>query len=309
MKKYILLCAILSAMMIITPLMSVEYNSDVKTDNKKSDRYIDVMKKSTGEIEKTEMREYIIGCVAGEMDARYHEEALKAQAVASYTFAEYIKNRNNDKDGADITDSSSEHQAYIDKEKRKEKWKDDFEKNESAVEKAVDAVLGEYISYNGEPIMAVFFDKCGGMTESSENIWGKKLPYLISVTSDGDTLAPDIDSVSEYTYEEFKKSFAAEGVDFSSSESIIGKTDRFDSGVVKTVETCGREISGTEFREILDLKSADFTVEETEDVIKITCRGSGHFVGMSQYGADYMARQGSSYREILSHYYPNTEIT
>ncbi len=307
MKKYIILCTVLSVMMIITPLLSVEYTGESLVNKK--DEYINVMKSSTGKTDKTDMREYIIGCVAGEMSAEYHEEALKAQAVASYTFAHYILNRDKKINGADITDSSNEYQAYIDEDKRKEKWKDNFEKNEKAVEKAVDSVLGELIVYEEEPIMAVFFDKCGGMTESSKNVWGKNLPYLVSVTSDGDTLAPDAESFSEFTYDEFKKAFSAKGIDCSKEESLIGKTEKYESGVVKSVEVGASSITGAEFRDILKLKSADFSVEESAEKIKITCIGNGHFVGMSQYGADYMARQGSSYREILQHYYSGTDIT
>ena len=313
MKKYILLCAVLSVMMIITPLISVEYTNEALAsamkEAKKDDEYISVMMSATGETSEMKMREYIIGCVAGEMPADYHEEALKAQAVASYTFAQYIKKRDKGKPGADISDDSSVYQSYIDENKRKEKWKDSFEKYESAVESAVDAVLGKCILYDGEPIMAVYFDKCSGLTESSENIWGKKLPYLVSVTSDGDKLSPDLESRKELTEDEFKEAFSKKEIDFSSDSKFIGEIERFDSGVVKKITVSGCEVSGTEFRSLLELKSADFSVENSDGKIMITCRGNGHFVGMSQYGADYMARQGSDFKEILAHYYPNTEIS
>ncbi|MCQ2470764.1 MAG: stage II sporulation protein D [Clostridia bacterium] len=312
MKKYILLCAVLSAMMIMTPLFSVKYSNEalekILKENKAKDEYISVMRSETGETSDMKIREYLIGCVAGEMDARFHEEALKAQAVASYTFAQYIKNRDKDKPGADISDDSSVYQSYIDEEKRKDKWKDSFEKYESAVENAVDAVLGQQILYDDKPIMAVYFDKCNGMTESSENIWGKKLPYLVSVTSDGDKLSPELESYEEFTIDEFKNAFSKKNIDFSSEKALIGDVKRYDSGVVKSINISGCEMAGTEFRAILGLKSADFTIGNDENKVKITCQGNGHFVGMSQYGADYMARQGSDYKEILQHYFPNTEI-
>ena len=313
MKKYILLCAVLAVMMIMTPLLSVSYSNDAIENalkaSKAKDEYISVMMTKTGDTNEMKIREYLIGCVAGEMNANYHEEALKAQAVASYTFAQYIKNRDKDKPGADISDDSSVYQAYINKADRKKKWKDDFEKNESAVESAVDAVLGQMITYKNEPIMAVYFDRCAGLTESSENIWGKKVPYLVSVTSDGDKLSPELESTSEMKIDEFKKAFSKKNIDFSSDDKLIDDIKRYDSGVVKSVSVGGCEMSGTDFRSILDLKSADFSVETGENTVKIICRGNGHFVGMSQYGADFMARQGSDYREILAHYYPETEIT
>lgn len=312
MKRYILLCAVLSVMMIMTPLFSVKYTNEalenILKENKAKDEYISVMRSETGETSDMKIREYLVGCVAGEMDARFHEEALKAQAVASYTFAQYIKNRDKDKPGADISDDSSVYQSYIDENARKEKWKDSFEKYESAVENAVDAVLGQQIVYDGKPIMAVYFDKCNGMTESSENIWGKKLPYLVSVISDGDKLSPELESVEEFTIDEFKEAFEKKNIDFSSDEPLTGDIKRFDSGVVKKINIGGCEMAGTEFRSSLGLKSADFTVENNGEKVKITCQGNGHFVGMSQYGADYMARQGSNYKEILQHYFPNTEI-
>ena len=313
MKKFIMLCAVLLGVMIVTPLLSVSYSDEVIENamkaNKAKNEYISVMKSETGEKSEMQIREYLIGCVAGEMNPEYHEEALKAQAVAGYTFAQYIKNRDKGKPGADISDDSSIYQAYIDKAARREKWKDNYEKYESSVEKAVDAVLGECITYNGKPIMAVYFDKCSGMTESSENIWGRKVPYLVSVTSDGDKLSPELESDSEFTVDEFKDAFSKKSINFSSEKKLIGDIERFDSGVVKMITVSSCEMAGTEFRSMLSLKSADFSVETDENKVKITCRGNGHFVGMSQYGADYMARQGSDYREILAHYYPNTEIT
>ena len=179
------------------------------------------MRSETGETSDMKIREYLVGCVAGEMDARFHEEALKAQAVASYTFAQYIKNRDKDKPGADISDDSSVYQSYIDEEKRKDKWKDSFEKYESAVENAVDAVLGQQILYDDKPIMAVYFDKCNGLTESSENILGKQLPYLVSVTSDGDKLSPELESYEEFTIDEFKNAFSKKNIDFSHIRRFI----------------------------------------------------------------------------------------
>lgn len=313
MKKYIILCAVLSVMMIITPLLSVSYSNEMIENALNSEKtendYISVMKTATGETSDVEMREYIIGCVAGEMSPEYHEEALKAQAVASYTFALYIKNRDKDKPGADISDDSSVYQAYIDENERKNKWKDNFDIYEEKIEKAVDAVLGEIITYENEPIMAVYFDKCNGMTESSEHIWGRKVPYLISVTSDRDKLSPNLESIKEISKEDFIKSFSVTNINFKNDKDLIGKIERYDSGVVKTINISGCEIAGTEFRSVLDLPSADFSVSVNNDTVKIVCCGNGHFVGMSQYGADYMARQGSNYQEIIAHYYPKTEIT
>lgn len=316
MKKYFLLCTVLCAMMVLTPLLSVEYikyeklnDESVPSVEEKNDT-IKVMLSNTGSVKEMNIREYVIGSVAGEMPSNYHSEALKAQAVVSFTFAKYISLRDSEKlGGADISDDSRVYQSYIDIDKRKERWKDDFEKNEKIVSEAVDAVLGEYIDYNGEPAMAVYFDKCYGRTESCENVWGREVPYLIGVTSDGDKLAPDAQSDVNFKDKELADLFGKNQVDYKNAEETpITVADRFDSGVVKTVLIGKKEITGVRFREILDLKSADFKTGKTDGGYKITCFGNGHFVGMSQYGADYMARQGSSYEEILSHYYPGTAV-
>ncbi|MBQ7595808.1 MAG: stage II sporulation protein D [Clostridia bacterium] len=316
MKKYFIILTLLCAMLVLTPLLSVQYikyekeEPAAETDSSEKNDTIKVMLNSTGFIKEMDIREYLIGSVAGEMPANYHSEALKAQAVVSFTFAQYIRRRDGEKlGGADISDDSSVYQSYIDEEKRKAKWKDDFEKNEKIVADAVDAVLGEYLEYGGEPAMAVYFDKSCGRTESCENVWGKSVPYLVSVTSDGDKLAPDVQSEAEFTDKELKTAFEKAQIEYkNSADTPIDGIERFDSGVVKTVSVGKKEISGTRFREILSLKSAYFNVKKTDKGYKITCFGNGHFVGMSQYGADFMARQGSSYKEILSHYYPGTEI-
>lgn len=317
MKKYILLCAALCAMMVLTPLISVDYVRFEKSDDSggedtvsAEDDTIRVMLSGTGFIKEMNIREYIIGSVAGEMPADYHTEALKAQAVVCFTFAKYISLRDSEKiGGADISDDSSAYQAYIDPQKRKEKWADDFDKNEKIISDAVDDVLGEYIEYEGKPAMAVYFDKCYGRTESSKNVWGRDVPYLISVTSDGDKLAADARTDTDFTDKELKAAFEKGQIEYdNSSDTPIKVVSRFDSGVVESVSIGEKEISGMTFRELLELKSADFEVKKKSGGYMITCRGFGHFVGMSQYGADYMARQGSSYKEILSHYYPGTKI-
>lgn len=317
MKKYILLCCALSIMMIITPLISVQYvrvkdadESNAADSVSTDDSVIKVMMSENGYIESVSVKEYLIGSLAGEMSPTAHTEALKAQAVACYTFAKYISLRDSEKlGGADITDDSSVYQSYIKKEERQKKWGEDFDKNEEIMSAAVDAVLGEYLSYDGAPAMAAYFDTCSGQTESSANVWGKEVPYLVSVKSTGDRLSPNYETKKTVTEEELKSAFEKKGITLSGDpEDWVGKAQRFDSGIVKTVTVGSKEISGSEFRSILSLKSADFDVSYSSGKFTLTCRGNGHFVGMSQYGADYMARQGSTYRDILAHYYPGTTL-
>lgn len=316
MKKYFILCTALCIMLVLTPLLSVQYvkyeketPAETSSESEKKET-IKVMLSKTGSIKEMEIREYVIGSVAGEMPANYHTEALKAQAIVSFTFAQYVSMRDGEKlGGADISDESTVYQSYIDEAARKEKWKDDFEKNEKIISGAVDEVFGKYLEYDGEPAMAVYFDKCYGRTEACENIWGKKVPYLISVTSDGDKLAPDAQSDEKFTDKELTAAFEKAQINYTgSADTPIGEIERYESGVVKSVKIGDKKITGVRFREILSLRSADFTVKKTDGGYTVTCLGNGHFVGMSQYGADYMARQGSKHEEILGHYYPGTEI-
>lgn len=311
MKRFLMLSVLLMVMMIITPLISVRYERVSEApDSEKDDlilsETIKVMASDNGFIKEMDTREYLVGCVAGEMPASYHTEALKAQAVASYTYAKYISSRDKDKlGGADISDDSTVYQAYINQSARKEKWGDDFEKNEKTVSAAVDAVLYSYLSYDNKPAMTAYHNISSLKTESAENVWGEKIPYLVSVNSTGDRLSPDYQSEKEITINEFKSILKENDIEYSDKISV---EKRYDSGYVESIKIGSESVSGTDFRKMLSLKSADFDVETGDEKIVVTCRGNGHFVGMSQYGADYMARQGATYEEVLSYYYPKTEL-
>ena len=274
---------------------------------------ISVMSPSTGKINNVEMREYIIGCVAAEMPAKYHTEALKAQAVASYTYAmktrEQNKNsKNSSFGGADITDSPDTHQAYINQDERKEKWGEKFEEYEKKISSAVDDVFGIFMTYNGEAVLAVYHSISAGSTQSAENLWGVEIPYLISVESAGDKLSPDYISTSKFSEKEFAELCEECGIK-TDGEINIGEMKKDENGYVVSVMLCGNEISAAKFREVFSLRSNCFDIRYSDGEYIITCKGYGHGAGMSQYGADYMARQGFSWREILEHYYTGIEIS
>ncbi len=309
MRKYILIIVLLWGALLMTPLVSVEYkrieNSSVDSEYNTTFDTIKVMSSENGFIRSIEIREYLIGCVAGEMPVSYHSEALKAQTVACYTYAKYISKRDADiLGGADISDDSSVYQSYIDKNKRKEKWGSDFEKNENKISAIVDEVIFSYLSYENEPAMTVYHNISSGVTESAENVWGKKFPYLISVVSDGDKLSPEYFSDNKLSIEKFNSILKTNEINEDSEVKIT----RFKSGYANEVVIEDVKISGTDFRKKFSLRSTDFDININKENVVISCRGNGHFVGMSQYGADYMARQGAGYDEILYHYYPGTDL-
>jgi stage II sporulation protein D len=257
--------------------------------------------------------EYVCGSVAAEMPLAYHEEALKAQAVACYTNCLRLKNSNNkeESNGADISDDISVHQGYITEDERKEKWGDDFNKYESKLRSIVTDVLGEYITYDEKICVAAFSAICTGTTETAENVWGSKTPYLVSVKSEGDKLSPTYSSTVTFSKSQFISIMKDSGVSIDSKADlteIIGKPKATKAGTVLTIKINSKEVTGNNMRQAFSLRSPAFKITATENEVTFNVSGYGHGVGMSQYGADYMARQGSTYGEILKHYYKGVEI-
>ncbi len=324
MSTSLVVCIIIAVSLLLCPAAAFTdgfFDEDetkkviaVQTENEYEGDYISVMSSSTGKTEKIKLREYIIGSVAAEMPANYHTEALKAQAVASYTYAKKVGEQNEKyKESylgeADITDSPDTHQGYIDEKRRREKWGDDFEEYEKKIEDAVDEVFGYFMTYNGDTALAVYHSNSAGRTQSAKTLWGSDIPYLISVESPGDKLSPDYMSTHKFGKNEFKK--LAKKCDITldgDAEEWVGELTKGDSGYVVSVRLGSTEVSASKFREEFDLKSCCFDIEYSEDEFTVTCFGHGHGAGMSQYGADYMARQGSTWREIIKHYYVGIEI-
>lgn len=316
MRRNFIVCSILASFMILIPLFSIKKQSAESPEDteilKHTDSLISVMKSENGSVEKIDEREYLIGTLAAEMDFSYHDEALKAQTIACYTYSLYIRNNTDDDkyNGADITDDPSVHQGYLTREERKEKWGKEFEKNEKKAEKIVDAVLGQAIYYGDQPILAVYHDLNIGRTLSAMTVWKTDYPYLLSVESPGDKLSVEYIKEYEFLYNDFESKITKiDGISIKGKESEwIGKVNKDENGYVKSVEVCTNEVSSQDFRTALNLRSCCFDIKSDDEKISIETFGNGHCVGMSQYGADYMARQGADYREILTHYYSGTKI-
>ena len=322
MRTNLIICIVITLALILCPIAAVGSESDVtdekietkasETQNEES--YISVMSSSTGEIDKIGMREYIIGCVSAEMSASSHTEALKAQAVASYTYAKKTREQNSKhKDSelgnADITDSSDKHQGYLNEKQRKEKWGEKYDEYEKKIETAVDAVFGSYLSFNGETVLSVYHAISAGSTQSAKSLWGTEIPYLASVESPGDKLSPDYIKTVSFSETEFKKAMKKCDVKLTGdAENWINGVKESDEGYVLSLTLNKQNISASIIRECLGLRSLCFNVKYTDGEFVFTSYGYGHGVGMSQYGADYMARQGSSWREILLHYYQGASI-
>lgn len=309
---YVIIVALLILCMLFLPLISLGGKETQKAPEKEpisviNEEKITVLNSETGENMQMKISDYIFGVVAAEMPAEYSEEALKAQAVASYTYALHKIKENADKP-YDLTDSYTSDQHYITYEKASEKWGENAEKYTEKIKNAVKSVEGEYISYSGEPILALYHAISGGKTENCADVFSVEHPYLISTDSMGDLLEDDYLSYLSVTPEEFKTAFEDKVI--LSSDMRIWVTDikHRENGYIKSINISGKEISGTEIRSIFSLRSANFDLSYDGKNFNFTVRGYGHGVGMSQAGAEYLAKQGGTYKEILMWYYKNCEI-
>lgn len=280
------------------------------------DKYntIKLLHTDTDKVEDIQLDEYLYGVVSAEMPASFEEEALKAQAVVARTYTIYKIVNNDGKHGeADICDDSGCCQAWISKEDRLEKW--DENKREENWNKIVDAVKstqGKIITYEGKPINAFFHSNSGGATEAPIDVWGGSgYPYLQSVATAGEDAYSQYSSEATFSKEEFEEKIKEVHSDFEidfDEKDCIKVEEYTDGNRVKTVKIGNLELSGVEVRTIFGLRSANFKVTINDNEIKFEVTGYGHGVGMSQTGADSLAKEGQSYEDIIHHYYTDVEI-
>ena len=269
-----------------------------------SNNFVRVKRENTNLIEEIPFEEYVKGVLAGEMPSSFHIEALKAQAVAARTYV-LKKMEENKSKNYDIVDTIK-NQVYLDDETLKKNWGKNYTKNINKIKQAIIETKGEYLTYNNEIITAFFFSTSNGKTENCEEVFKEKLPYLKSVNSSW-----DLDVNPNYKVEKtisLKEFYNKLGLNYNKNLTI--KVLNYTEGnSIKTIKINNKTYKGTDVRYKLNLKSADFTIEQNEDNVKITTRGNGHGVGMSQYGANAMALKGNTYDKILKYYYKDVEIT
>lgn len=274
---------------------------------------IKLLHAETGEIEEINIDEYLYGVVSAEMPANFHEEALKAQAIVARTYTIYKIVNGSKHEGADICDSASCCQAWISKEDRFERWnEEERESNWEKIVSAVEATKGKIITYEGEPINAFFHSNSGGTTETASNVWGgTNYPYLQTVETSGEDAYSQYSSEVTLTKDEIIQKLKEYHSDIEinfEKENEIQILEYTESGRVKTIKFGNIQISGVEARTIFGLRSANFTVNIEGDNVIFEVIGYGHGVGMSQTGADSMAKLGNDYETIIKHYYTGVEI-
>ena len=251
-----------------------------------------------------DMDAYLVSVVLAEMPASFGSEALKAQAVAARTYTlKASVTGGKHADGSVCTDPGC-CQGYLDQESYLKKG--GTQEGIDRIRRAVDATSGYVLTYGGELIEATYFSCSGGRTEDAVAVWGTDFPYLRSVESPGEEQAAHDSDTLIFTQDQIREAL---GRDLEGPpQTWFGETLYTEGGGVASMVIGGEAYTGTWLRETLGLPSTAFTVEVRMEQIVFQTRGYGHRVGMSQYGADAMADKGWQYEQILSHYYPGTEL-
>jgi len=271
------------------------------------DRSISIGVEQDGKLVAMTLEDYLCATVAAEMPASFPAAALEAQAIAARTLVLHrLSDTTAHPTGALVCTDYGHCAAFCD-------FSALSEASAEAVRNAVRATDGQVLLYDGEPITAAFHAISGGMTESSEDVWGGKLPYLTNVESPGEESATNYRTKKTFSVADFAEivSKAYPKADFSTPCSQwFTDFKRSAAGGILSVEVGGVRITGTALRSLLGLASTDFSVnaDDTAKTLTITCIGHGHGVGMSQYGAAYLAKTGLTAQEITAHYYPGTTI-
>lgn len=254
-------------------------------------------------VEKINLEDYLVGVVSGEVPVSFEKEAIKAQAVAARTYAlKQIENHKNYE--YDVKDDTSS-QVYQTDEELKNKWGNNYDEYVKKIKECVKETEGEYVSYNNEVIYAFFFSTSNGKTEDNKNVFGKDLPYLKVVDSSFDESETKNFSTSKtISLDEFYKQLNLE----KSNELNITNIIKTESGRISSITVNGTTFTGRDFQKKLSLRSNDFTIQKNNENVTITTKGFGHGVGMSQYGANALAKQNKTYDEILKYYYQGTNL-
>ncbi|HHY70828.1 MAG TPA: stage II sporulation protein D [Thermoanaerobacterales bacterium] len=323
---YCIICFMIFIIIIIPGVIvksckPIQHESPIEQKSIKqvpSGEHITIYINSSKKAETIPLDEYVKGVVAAEMPASFNIEAIKAQAVAARTYV-YKRWRTVGGKGcslhpeADVCDDPSHCQAWITKGEMLKKWgMFSYYHYYSKINQAVSSTSGMIILYQDEPIDPLFFSTSNGKTENSEDVWEKPIPYLRSVVSPGEETSPRFFAVEEFPVDvvvsRLRQKWPDISIDYKNPEKQWKVIEVSEGGRIKNMQVANKVVKGTEFRQLFDLKSTDFKWERSGKNIKIMSTGFGHGVGMSQYGANAMAKNGANYVDILKHYYSGVEI-
>ena len=297
MKKILFLVCII----VLIPFIVVSLFTNKKEIKFNYISNLQVRVKQDDKIIKVNLEDYVVGVLAGEMPIDFEMEALKAQAVAARSYV--LKKMSYNNKDYDVVDTVT-NQVYLDEEYLKKVWGKDYKTKINKLKQAVLETSYEYLDYKGSIADAMFFSTSVGKTENSEEVFTNKVPYLQSVSSSWDEISPVYSLNYTFKLNEFYKKLNLEYNDLVNIEVI----ESTSTGRVKKIKINGSLLDGNVVVTKLNLKSNHFTIRQDGDTINIVTKGYGHGVGMSQYGAQGMALDGYTYKQILNHYYAGTTI-
>ena len=290
---------ILSCICVVLLLIVLNVNGEeenvLETSEEKTDNQHNVVLVNDNEVFTNDLTSYLIGVVAAEMPASFEIEALKAQAIAARTYVLAYQSNN------DVIQTNTNAQVYISEEEMHEKWLEQYDLYYNKISSAVSSTEGLILTYEGKPIKAYYYSMSNGYTESSLNVFNEQTDYLNIVESKWDK---DNENISYLSKNDF-----CQKLSIDCSNIIIENIVKDNSNRVSQITINNQEFTGINIRKLLGLRSTDFEFSLESEKVKITTHGYGHGVGMSQYGANYMAKEGYTYKEILLHYYQNVEIS
>ncbi len=291
-NKILLLCVV-----ILSFIAKSSFNEETTLLKEEKEEVMLAVKNSdTGIVSNINLEEYVIGVIAGEMPASFEMEALKAQAVAARTYAIYKMNTAN-KEYDLVTDITN--QVFITEDKMKENWQENYEYYYNKIKQATLDTESLVMTYDGDVICSFYFSTSNGSTEDASLVFGTGKDYLKSVSSP--------ESNKETTITLSKDEFCRK-LSIVCDEILVSNIERSASGRINNITINNEVFKGTDVRAKLGLRSTDFTIVNIGENMEITTKGYGHGVGMSQYGANTLARSGKTYAEILKYYYQNINI-
>ena len=302
--------------LVILPSLILTLRHEPKIEVKNLGVGIRVKMHDSGKVRVMPLEEYLVGVIAGEMPAAFQLEALKAQAVAArtYTLKKLTSTASNSMHpDADICTDSSHCQAWMSKTDMRRKWGIiDYWRYYNKMKQAVEETAGLVATYNGRLIEPVYHSTSSGRTEEASEVWKYSFSYLQSVPSKWDTESPRYKNATSFSFQELDRrlgtNISAVPVSSLNSKSLIQVLAKTVSGRAKIIRIGNKTFPGTELRRLLDLSSTAINWSIKQNGIVFITQGYGHGVGMSQYGANGMAREGKDFKEILTHYYRGISI-
>ena len=276
--------------------------------------YFNILNLSSGKVEKVSIEDYVRGAIAAEMPASFHEEALTAQGVSALTYAifhalDQEKNPDPSLKGADFSADPKKRQGYMTEKQAKDFLGANKDYNWDKICTASDTAIDNILLYKGAPIPAAYHAISSGNTEDAANVWDRVMPCLFSVDSSWDILASGYKTSVVISQEEIRDLLEPHDITLLPNEDTwFTVEERSYSGYITNVRVGNRTLTGNQLRNMLGLRSSNFQIERQGKDFLFIVVGYGHGVGLSQNGADYMARQGSNYVDILTHYYKDVTL-